>query len=472
MKPVVLFFLLICWGLCAQNSVVFLKPSDINRAGSNNNVLVIKQPGTYIFTDDVFFTKVNAVAITIDSDDVILDLDGRTLRAANPGGENVGIHIVNTNAFRSNITIRNGSIAGFNVFNIEVDEGLNKITLENISIVSSNIRGRTELTPTGILFHGISLSDIRTTNVVINNCYVNNARFGLRAVATDNVKIINSVFNSNGSRGISTFDCQTWELINCQAANQLYTDELGNFGLLAAGCSFWQMRNCDFSFNRIDTPIGPFLFPSVGGAQIQSLLDINFNILKASGSHIIDNCAFSNNFATIPGVLGRGLALVASDSCIVRNCVATGNFSVDVVEAGFVDIGRGNLYQNCLSSGNYARVPTTLGTFGFLCTQSFATSFIECIAKFNFEPPGGFASGFFSFFDSSKSLVLNCQALSNSLVGFINNSADSAYYGNLAFGQVLNYAGFGPLGFITVINGTQPPAGSFDKRHMDNISIV
>jgi hypothetical protein len=68
--------------------------------------------------------------------------------------------------------------------------------------------------------------------------------------------------------------------------------------------------------------------------------------------------------------------------------------------------------------------------------------------------------------------VQNCSAITNDPEGFVNSSLTSVFIGNLAFANPFNYVAFAPLGFITVVNGVQPPAGSFDERQIDNISIV
>ncbi len=461
------FYIIAFSSLALAQTTIFLKPQDINKRGG----LRILTSGTYAFTDDVFFTQINNTAITIAVDDVILDLNDKTLRASNPSGENIGINITGPN--RKNITIRNGKIANFNVFSVTVDSGSTTITLENLGIISSSIRGATALTPTGIALQGTLLSPIRTTDVVINNCTVNNSRFGLRARATDGVRITNSTFNSNGSRGISGFDCNLWEIVNCQAANQKVSDELGNFGLISAGCSFWRVKNCDFSFNRIASVAGA-IFPSVGGAQFQALLDTDgITILQGSGSHIIEDCTFCNNTASVPLVIGRGLALVFSNSCVVRNCIANGNVSIDTLQAGFLDFfSTGNLYENCIADGNYAQA-AGVQVFGFVAGASIGTCFVNCMAKRNSDLAGGLVIGFLIDVDSSNCLVQNCQAIANTDVGFWNLSATSAFTGNLAFGNPFNYVSTGgPLGFITVVNGVQPPSGTFDERQIDNISIV
>jgi hypothetical protein len=453
-------------------AVFFLKPKDITDSN-----LTITAPGTYIFTDDVYFTRIGQTAISVWVDNVIIDLDGKTLRATNPGGQNIAIHLVRApnsqvNSNRKNITIRNGNIANFNVHSVWVDPGSTNIVLENLNILSSNIRGATALTPNGIFLDGVQLSTVRTTDIMIKNCTVNNSRFGLRSRAADKVTIIDSVFNNNGSRGISSIDGNDWEVINCQASKQQVSDELGNFGLLVLGGSFWKVKNSDFSFNTITQTVNT-IFPSVGGAQFQQLIDLDGNTLVNSSAHIIDNCTFNNNSTTIAGTFGRGLAMVGTDSCVIRNCIANGNTSIDSFQAGILDQGSiSNFYEHCVAAGNAVTTVSLFGTFGFVTAASRGAYFGNCRAINNLEPTAGFGAGFFIDGASSNCLVQNCSAITNDPEGFVNSSLTSVFIGNLAFANPFNYVAFAPLGFITVVNGVQPPAGSFDERQIDNISIV
>jgi hypothetical protein len=456
-------------------STIFLKPSDVT-----DFVFTITIPGTYIFTDDIYFTKIGSTAITVSVDDVVIDLDGRTLRANNQAGENIGINIVRApnnqfGAVRKNITIRNGFIANFNVYSVRMDLGSSHITLENLTILSSDIRGKTSLTPTGILLDGLLPAgvpiSVRTSDILIKNCFVDNARFGFRARNADNVRVIDSTFNHNGSRGISAIDCNAWELTGCQASQQQIADELGNFGLLLQGGDAWRIKNCDFSFNNLTSPVSSLL-PSVGGAQLQAAIDLNFVTVKESGGHVIEGCTFNNNTTTIPGVLVRGLELAFTTSSVVRNCIANGNASVDTGQVGFFDaFGSMNLYENCMAAGNYGKLDTPVGAVGFDAFSTEGACFRNCIALNNIELGLGFGTGFFVDDGSSHCLVQNCTSFSNSAEGFANASGTSVFVGNLAFANPFNYA-FAPLGFITVLNGTQPPAGTFDERQIDNISIV
>jgi hypothetical protein len=71
----------------------------------------ISSPGLYVLTADLHFATPTGVAITINADDVVLDLNGFTLsgKPAGPASRAVGVLA----AARSELTIRNGDVTGF-----------------------------------------------------------------------------------------------------------------------------------------------------------------------------------------------------------------------------------------------------------------------------------------------------------------------------------------------------------------------
>ncbi len=75
---------------------------------------IISAPGKYCLSQDVSINDGRAVAITIDSDDVSLDLQGFAIRGPHYGGVATVSGSVGVSAHGvSNITVRNGKIIGF-----------------------------------------------------------------------------------------------------------------------------------------------------------------------------------------------------------------------------------------------------------------------------------------------------------------------------------------------------------------------
>ncbi len=81
---------------------------------------VITVPGVYCFTKSLVTSIASGIAISIQANNVVLDMNGHRLGglAAGLGTTAVGIHATN----RQNITIRNGTIRGF-LYGIELQNG-------------------------------------------------------------------------------------------------------------------------------------------------------------------------------------------------------------------------------------------------------------------------------------------------------------------------------------------------------------
>ena len=94
---------------------------------------VITKPGRYVLSKDLVLKKVADAAITINSDDVKLDLGGHVISQTEAAGSNVyGIH----SPFRGGISVFNGTIRGFN-FGIRINcyqSAATDLTVENLRV--------------------------------------------------------------------------------------------------------------------------------------------------------------------------------------------------------------------------------------------------------------------------------------------------------------------------------------------------
>jgi hypothetical protein len=97
----------------------------------------ITDPGVYCLARDLGFGGTTGVAIRIDSDDVVLDLNGLTLdgRAAGPATEAVGVSA----AGHGNLVVRNGTIRGF--FSGVQLAAASSATVESIRAVGNTVFG-------------------------------------------------------------------------------------------------------------------------------------------------------------------------------------------------------------------------------------------------------------------------------------------------------------------------------------------
>ena len=95
--------------------------------------VVITKPGRYVLSKDLVLKKVADAAITINADDVQLDLGGHVIsQTAEAGGNVYGIH----SPFRGGISVFNGTIRGFN-FGIRINcfqSAATDSTIENLRV--------------------------------------------------------------------------------------------------------------------------------------------------------------------------------------------------------------------------------------------------------------------------------------------------------------------------------------------------
>ena len=77
---------------------------------------IISVPGRYFLTSNLTYVLTTGAAITINADEVILDLNGASLHG--PGGSNTAIGVLVPS--RRGVTIQNGDIDGFGLAGIEL----------------------------------------------------------------------------------------------------------------------------------------------------------------------------------------------------------------------------------------------------------------------------------------------------------------------------------------------------------------
>ncbi len=430
--------------------VTFISPDQISSGG-----FTISSPGLYVLTDDVVYSIASGTAITITANNVTLDLNGKTIIASN--GADRGFFL---SGARSNVSIRNGALNGFDSVGIRVDTGANYIELRDLKIADNAV-----VASIGIVFGGTSLSTVRTTNCVIDNCQTSSFGVGMIAFATDNLKISNSTFNNNIQSGINGVDCKSWEITNCQASGQ----GVGSTGVTAIqgfdliDCEGIRIKDSDFCFNINPTTS----FGGRGGF-------IRNEKVSGRGAYEIINCTFCNNGGS--GVLSRGLDFTNSSSCVVKNCIFNGNSSTNANVRGLSLTGTGHYVENCIANANWT---SGLGGFvasGILVTGS-AHTLVNCNTSGNSSAATdglGNGNGILMLAVAQRCLIKNCTAVSNSTVGFRDDSTagTNLWIGNLSWGHgTSNYVGAGP-GFVALAAGAQPPTGSFDERGIDNISVL
>ena len=313
----------------------------------------ITAPGTYCLVINITGAS---PAIVIDSNDVVLDLNGKTVDNAGLS-DVVGIRVA---AGRHGIVIKNGFLdkSGTQLGTaIDLVPTCAGVILENLSINNWN---------TGI-------SGTSVTGVVIKNCGVNAcADDGLALNLSSNITVEQSDFNSNGSSGIELAGCTKVAVQGCSmhgnTVNGLFMQD-GSNGVT--------VTNCLFNGNTADgvlvqnsgcvefvhcSATGNTDIPSGDGYHIQSTnapVSVAANILckecsacgYTNGFHgedvnnlCIFDCVAKDNATN--GFFVEGSASIA----LLRNNTATGN-----TERGFRDngdVGESNQYYNNVACEN------------------------------------------------------------------------------------------------------------------------
>jgi parallel beta-helix repeat protein len=159
--------------------------------------LVIKKPGSYKLINDLKTdTSTTTTLITIQSNNVRLNLNGRSLYLTSKSGKKVtGVYI---QPECSNITIENGSINNITGKGVIVGQNSFNITLHHLVI-------------TGAQQGGIQLQDYVDTTF-INNCLIGNSiscdqtNIGIQLTKNNNITISNcSILDLNGTNKYNTY---------------------------------------------------------------------------------------------------------------------------------------------------------------------------------------------------------------------------------------------------------------------------
>ena len=160
--------------------------------------VTITVPGTYIVEQDITFTP-GGFAITIESDDVTLDLGGQTIDCDGTGG---GVVVTD----QSNVIIQHGSIINTGTNAIQVNDGSNTL-IDDITI-SDMVAPNTD---------SIQINDSDETTIQNTTVDNENAGSAIAVSGSQNTNIENLVARGDvgagvGGGGIVSVD--TSEVIN------------------------------------------------------------------------------------------------------------------------------------------------------------------------------------------------------------------------------------------------------------------
>lgn len=392
--------------------------SDFRNPGETSllKVFTITQPGNYTFVQDVGHDSTSTTttiggqtAIYINSSDVTIDLGGRTLYQ---NSSTANIDGIETNINLRNITIKNGTIAGFKGHGIIVNYGCDDIKIQNVTV--SNCVGP------AIYLKGTSTANQDVSNVIIDNCVIAHTTgktdvdaVGLQIDYGWNILATNSVF----SRSISAADDAYG--VKVLGTNIVFDncDTSGNEGGNAYGFyGATQLRSCTFencsASGHYGSTAGAFGFYVNGG---------NGNIFTDCKS--VGHQGNNNGY----GFYLTGSKYNKFEHCYASYCRDTEDTSGNN-SAGFYSVGGiGNAWNECESMGNQGANNDGGNVSGFeLAGAELQSSLVNCIATANGQTSGSAATAH-GFYISSNSASAYCQIKGCKAIGNCSSTANAAY---------------------------------------------
>jgi hypothetical protein len=347
-------------------------PILITQADIGITTFTISSPGYYVFDSNVVFSPsaANQPAIEITSNNVRLDLCGRTLSQGNATTGIDGIRVVGNTAAspRENVIIQNGSVKGFTRVGIVV--GTNPVTAANTACSRITISDMDVVSCTvgGIEILGFATTEIREMilqNSRIISCGTGTGLDDRRPLSIS--RVIDGLFenlelNQNGASALGNL--AVMHISNCQECIVNHVSIASNTAVAVGGLEFeTTSSSCIYDAK---------IFGNSGGTFI------GIRLIDGSSENIIRGCQVLDNIATSLSL--RGYSFDGSVSSIrntIVNNVASNNVASAAANAanciGF-DFDRVNLYNVTGNTASFNRAPGSGGTTNFAAGFNISTS--------------------------------------------------------------------------------------------------
>lgn len=383
-----------------------LKKYTINCSHFGKKGVVITRPGYYCLSENVIYKPHYdyVPAITIRSDDVILDLSTHVLSQCPKTFDAFdGTTAIVVESGYNFVTIKNGRIRNFSNNGVIVKsdnlspDDHHGIVIENIIVNDcGKITTASELQPfnarSGIGVYG-------TTDCVIQNCETSGITSLIDTEAittffTDNILMKNCLSHANSvepnegfAQGIEMNFFNNATIDGCAGIKNVGAQVIGIIPVVGTNLV---MNDCQGHENVSNFPMiarsfaaGIAIYNVDGGVVSNS--QGNFNVAKSENLELrkfctgiqvaasnieVNNCEASFNIATSDtGLSGGGCVgfdINTVNSCVLKNCIAEGNSNYSIDENG----GGG-------------------GVFGFDCDNASNVLLEDCVAIGNIAQPGG-----------------------------------------------------------------------------------
>lgn len=387
---------------------------------------IISEPGIYNLINNQHFSPSykKQSAITIDSDNVLLNLNGFTLSQTNNTNQTTGITV---NPGHRDITITNGQITNFSQLGITIKGNTQNIELSDLSVTNSGYGSTLAFKDgTDIIYQG---------GIQIGETYYYAGQgFPKPTGNIENLTMINMIVTKN-CVGAWFGNGNNYDIIDCSFSDNHDNRPLGgpllgqffppNTSRYVWGLHYfsdkrlgdpdatnWLIKNC--KFNNNGTTAGKGESAVVVGCELSSL----------QKNVIIENCHFDNNYGYIKDESGysyvHGFDSGGGDKMQFVNCVFNGNKGYGNVQGCHLSGTIPDKYPakthsyvhakdvtliNCIASNNVCmRSSSTVSrSFGYGFDGNCKLNIIDCKAADNLNTnPKGQTAGLYITFDKPK----------------------------------------------------------------------
>lgn len=302
--------------------------------GSGNRTVQITEPGSYYLTADIVAAS-NKDGIAIAADDVVIDLNGFTLRGPNHLAE-VGIVAVGD---RKNITIRNGTLRGWGYASLNVGGHMRDCLIEDLTLIENIAGGLEQSNVDNSVFRNIRVKGAGEVgiaagdNCVVTNCTVEGNTLGISGVFNC---IISDCATINCGTGISLFGNGIVERCTTRTsstANSTGGISIGTGGVVRDSATvgayigiesngFARIENCTVTF-AVSEGIRFVQKDLIIGNKVSNCPSAIRSIATLGVRSIIDG----NTISSCP----VGIRVVSQNNAIIRNIVGDSATPFDIV---------------------------------------------------------------------------------------------------------------------------------------------
>lgn len=391
----------------------------IHEISSKDLPYLITCPGTYRFCGNLVFSPKASgkTAITVDADNVHIDMNKRSLTQGNQTLRTIGISVLTGH---ENITITNGAIKNFTELGLMVEGGVSRLKLGDVHRVNitgcggfSTFSHFDDVTNTPVLQGGILLGHSKSqgnagfytnkgplTDISLSNVHADeNSPAGMYLGIVTNFKASDCSFSRNyNNRQVGVNDPNADGIITsewCIAYGLIHVtseafDDIRSKNLEFLRCKFNETRNSGENLPQLTAGFAPIhcidgltvrkcTFNETKGVTAQE--DAGFGttgVLQAGCSNVIyedsefDGTYDENDRAEGMHISGTDIpngTIESAEGVIIRRCTFRNNTCVAPVYPRAIGLdlifARNYLVEDCVATNNFAVATDPDNAFGY-----------------------------------------------------------------------------------------------------------